>query len=125
MSATTPPMAASTTLSVSNCEIRRARLTPSASRTPISRRRCRARESRRFATFAQPITRMMKATMARRVAIASWLFMLDPGRTISLREPKTALIEDVSRMFDERFNAAVAAACSAGSEFFPAVRTSV
>ena len=105
------PMTASTTLSVSSCATRRARLTPRASRMPISRRRCRARASRRFATFAQAISRMTKATTASLVAMAS-SFPRKPGGIICFSEPKLAASVDVSRRFAQaRFNAAVAAAC--------------
>ena len=52
----TPPATASSTLSVSSCRTMRPRLAPRAARTAISRWRASARESSRFATFAQAIS---------------------------------------------------------------------
>ena len=52
-----PPSAARTRLSVSNCRTRRPRLTPSATRRSISRRRACARASNRLAMFAQAMSR--------------------------------------------------------------------
>ncbi len=53
-----PPMAASSTLSVSNWRITRQRSAPMLSLTAISRRRAAARVSSRFAMFAQAISRI-------------------------------------------------------------------
>jgi hypothetical protein len=53
-----PPMATRTRFSVSSCRINRPRPAPSASRIEISRWRVDARASSRFATFAQPMSRM-------------------------------------------------------------------
>jgi len=61
-SAPTAPNTASNTPSMTSCTIRRLRLTPSARRTAISRRRPRARTSSRFATFAHAINRTISAT---------------------------------------------------------------
>ena len=73
-----------------------ARLTPSASRMPISRRRCSPRASRRLATFAHAISRMANATAASRVAI----FLRSRrklGGIICFSDPNVAIVVDVSR----------------------------
>ena len=70
-----PPATESTTLSVSNCASSRARLTPSASRTAISRRRAIPRASCRFATFAQAMSITTSDTAPSSVAtraLVSW-----------------------------------------------------
>ena len=53
---------ASSRLSMSSCEISRTRLTPSAMRTAISRRRLNARARRRLPTFAHAMSRTIDAT---------------------------------------------------------------
>ena len=77
-SAATPPHAASSTLSVTSCESKRPRLTPSASRTAISRRRLRARASSRFATLAAAMSRTITATPLIHVATLAKLDSLGP-----------------------------------------------
>ena len=57
-----PPMPASRTLSKNSCDMRRIRLTPSASRTAISRRRRSARARSRLATLAHAMSRTISAT---------------------------------------------------------------
>ena len=60
---TAPPSAASSTLSVNSCRIRRQRPAPTASRTLISALRKAARASSRFATLAQAISSTSATTM--------------------------------------------------------------
>jgi hypothetical protein len=57
-----PPISASIRLSVSSCVTILARVPPIAARTAISRDRPSARASRRFATFAQAISRTKPTT---------------------------------------------------------------
>ena len=56
------PIDARSTLSVRSCRISRARVAPSESRIEISRSRAAARDSKRFATFAQTIKRTSATT---------------------------------------------------------------
>ena len=76
--AATPPHAASSTLSVTSCDSSRARLTPSASRTAISRRRLSARASSRFATLAAAMSSTITATPLIHVATFAKLDSLGP-----------------------------------------------
>jgi hypothetical protein len=57
-----PPSAARTMPSVSSCASNRRRLTPSATRTAVSRFRLKARASTRFTTFAHAIKSTMIVT---------------------------------------------------------------
>ena len=67
--ATTPPHAAAIPLSISSRRMSRRRLTPSARRTAISRRRCIPRASSRLATLAHAIRSMSNEMTASRAAI--------------------------------------------------------
>ena len=62
----TPPRTAINMLSVSNCEITRQRLAPTASRTAISRCLAAPRASIRFATFAHAMN-STSATMTNKI----------------------------------------------------------
>ena len=64
---TIPPSNERSTLSVSNCRIRRVRAAPSAWRTAISRPLALARASSRFATFTQPISRTNPTAPSNRI----------------------------------------------------------
>ena len=73
-----PPSTARSTLSVKSCDKSRARLTPSASRIAISRRRLSARASSRFATLAQAMSSTINATPLIHVATFAKLDSLGP-----------------------------------------------
>ena len=66
-SAPVPPASPSSALSVRSCRARRRRPAPMASRTAISRCRCIARASNRFATLAQAMRSTMAETAASQV----------------------------------------------------------
>jgi len=63
---------------VKSCDNRRVRLTPSARRTAISRRRRSARASSRFATFAHAMSRTINATPLIHVATLAKLDSFGP-----------------------------------------------
>ena len=65
----TPPIAASTRLSVTNCRATRQRPAPSAERSDSSRIRTVARASSRFATLAQQISRTKPTTPRNRIDV--------------------------------------------------------
>ena len=69
---------ASMRLSVSSCITRRPRLTPSAIRTAISRRRLSARASNRFATLAHAMSNTITATPPSQVATLASFPALGP-----------------------------------------------